>query len=226
MAVRRQQWHTPISPRVVPPPRRQRCAFFSGCQSRNVCNRPVPRDTHWVSRFWAGDGADMRSVATVAAGLIVAVSAIHAGCANDSDSSILTGGNTAPNTPAVVTVSLASSTERPARVAFISACAQAYGYAHDAAQLRATYLSYEAKRGLTNEQMSQIARDYDGAYAAIADLPSSSKSSHCSTKDGSEVRAELKRYQSGYFESKASAANEAFDTSKVWSSQADKRGGR
>jgi hypothetical protein len=172
----------------------------------------------------------MRSVATVAAGLMVAVSAIHAGCANDFDSSILTGGNTAantaPNTPMVVSAIIASPTERPARVAFISACAQAYGYAHDAAQLRATYLSYEAKRGLASEQMSQIARDYDGAYASIADLPSSSKSSYCATKDGSEVRAELKRYQSGYFESKTSAANEAFDASKLWSSQADKRGGR
>ena len=168
----------------------------------------------------------MRSVATAAAGLMVAVSAIHAGCANDVDSSILTGGNTAPSTPAMATASIVSPTERPAQVAFISACAQAYGYGHDPAQLRATYLSYEAKRGATSEQLSQIARDYDGAYASIADLGSSSKSSYCSKKDGGEVRAELKRYQSGYFETKASAANEAFDANKIWANQADKRGGR
>src|SRR5215467_4855431 len=168
----------------------------------------------------------MRSVATAAAGLMVAASAIHAGCANDVDSSILTGGNTAPSTPAMATASIVSPTERPAQVAFISACAQAYGYGHDAAQLRATYLSYEAKRGATSEQLSQIARDYDGAYASIADLGSSSKSSYCSVKEGNDVRAELKRYQSGYFESKTSASAEAFDATKVWSGQADKRGGR
>jgi len=168
----------------------------------------------------------MRGVATAAAGLMVAVSAIYAGCANDTDSSILTGGNTRPNTPAMVTATIASPAERPARVAFISACAQAYGYAHDAAQLRATFLSYEAKRGLTSEQLGQIARDYDGAYASIADLASSRKSSYCASKDGAEVRAELKRYQSGYFESKTSAADEAFDTTQFWTSQSDKGGGR
>jgi hypothetical protein len=111
-------------------------------------------------------------------------------------------------------------------VAFISACAQAYGFAHDPAQLRSTYLSYEAKHGAIGEQLSQITRDYDGAYAAIAELGSSSKSSYCSKKDGNEVRAELKRYQSGYFESRGTSSSEAFDVDKLWASQGDKRGGR
>src|SRR5215475_11184807 len=140
-------------------------------------------------RFAIGDGANMRSVATSAAGLLVALSVLHVGCANDVDTSILTGGNAAPGTPTVVTPSLASPSERPAQVAFISACAQAYGYAHDAAQLRAGYLNYEAKRGATSEQLAQIATYYDGAYAAIADLDSSRKSSHCSIKEGNDVRA-------------------------------------
>jgi hypothetical protein len=168
----------------------------------------------------------MRSVATSAAGLLVALNVLHIGCANDVDTSVLTGGNTAPGTPTVVTPSLASPSERPAQVAFISACAQAYGYAHDAAQLRAGYLNYEAKRGATTEQLAQIATYYDGAYASIADLGSSSKSSYCSKKQGNDVRAELKRYQSGYFESRTSASTEAFDSTSLWSIQADKNGGR
>lgn len=168
----------------------------------------------------------MRSAATSAAGLLVALSVFHVGCANDVDTSILTGGNTAPGTPAVMAASFSNPNERPARVAFISACAQAYGYAHDAAQLRATYLNYEAKQGATSDQLSQIAAYYDGAYASIADLGSSSKSSYCSRKEGNDVRAELKRYQSGYFESKTSASAEEFDSIKVWSGQADKRAGR
>jgi hypothetical protein len=168
----------------------------------------------------------MRNVATSTVGLLVAMSGLlHASCSNDVDTSILTGGNTAPGTPAMTIASVASPSERPARVAFISACAQAYGYAHDAAQLRIAYLSYESKRGATNEQLSQLTRDYDGAYSAIADLGSSSKSSYCSTKDGNQVRAELRRYQSGYFDSKTATSGEEFD-SKVWVNQADKRGGR
>jgi len=168
----------------------------------------------------------MRSVATSAAHLLVALSLFHVGCANDVDTSILTGGNTAPGTPAVMTASFSSPNERPARVAFISACAQAYGYAHDAAQLRAAYLSYESRHGATNDQLSRIARDYDGAYTAIADLGSSSKSTYCATTDGTAVRAELKRYQSGYFEAKTASSTEGFDATKLWAGQGDKRGGR
>src|SRR5215467_2844143 len=163
---------------------------------------------------------------TIMGSFLAAATVLHAGCSNSADSSILFGGQTGPTTGSVVTTSISGPTERPARVAFISACAQAYGYAHDAAQLRATYLDYEAKRGATTEQLSQIATYYDGAYAAIADLGSSRKSSYCSIKEGNDVRAELKRYQSGYFEGKTSASAEAFDATKVWSGQADKRGGR
>jgi len=168
----------------------------------------------------------MRSVAIRVSGLLVAVSAFHAGCANDVDSSILTGGNTAPGTPAMATASVVSPTERPTRVAFISACAQAYGFVHDAAHVRALYLSYETKRGATSEQIGQIARAYDGAYSSINDLGSSSKSSFCATKDGADVRAELKRFQAGYFDTKTSSADDGFDPSKLWVGQGDKRGGR
>jgi len=167
----------------------------------------------------------MRSLAIVAS-CLAAASILHAGCSNSADSSILFGGKTGPSTGPVATASIPSPTERPGRVAFISACAQAYGYAHDAAQLRAAYLSYESRHGATNEQLSQVARDYDGAYAAIAELESSRKSTYCATTDGTAVRAELKRYQSGYFEAKTASSTEGFDATKLWAGQGDKRGGR
>ena len=167
----------------------------------------------------------MRSLAIMASCLATA-SILHAGCSNSADSSMLFGGQTAPSTGSVATASIPSPTERPARVAFISACAQAYGYAHDPAQLKAAYLSYESRRGATNEQLSQIARDYDGSYTTIADLGSSSKSTYCATTDGAAVRAELKRYQSGYFEAKTASPSEGFDPTKLWAGQGDKRGGR
>jgi len=167
----------------------------------------------------------MRSLASVAS-CLAAASILHAGCSNSADSSILFGGKTGPSTGPVATASIPSPTERPARVAFISVCAQAYGYPHDAAQLRAAYLGYESRRGATNEQLSQIARDYDGAYTAIADLGSSSKATYCATTDGTAVRAELKRYQSGYFEARTASSPEGFDSTKLWAGQGDKRGGR
>jgi hypothetical protein len=167
----------------------------------------------------------MRSL-VIMASFLMAASVLHAGCSNSADSSILFGGQTTPSSGPVATASIPSPTERPARVAFISACAQAYGYAHDAAQLRAAYLSYESRHGATKEQLGQIARDYDGAYAAIADLGSSSKSSYCATKDGTAVGAELKRYQSGYFEAKNASSAEGFEAAKLWAGQGDKRGGR
>lgn len=171
-------------------------------------------------------GPGMRAVKTIAAGLLLGASALDAACSNGTDSSILFGGQTEPSAASMPTASIARSTERPARVAFISACAQAYGFSHDAAQLRSAYLSYESKHGLVGEPLAQITRDYDEAYAAIANLESSSKSTYCSKKDGSEVRAELKRYQSGFFEDRATSSNEGFDAGKVWASQGDKRGGR
>src|SRR5262249_1882 len=132
---------------------------------------------------------------TIMGSFLGAGTVLHAGCSNSADSSILFGGQTGPTTGSVATTSISGPTERPARVAFISACAQAYGYAHDAAQLRAAYLSYESRRGATNEQLSQIARDYDGSYTAIADLGSSSKSTYCATTDGTAVRSEPNRHQ-------------------------------
>jgi hypothetical protein len=168
----------------------------------------------------------MRVFKTIAAGLLLGGSALDTGCSNSTDSSIIFGGQTAPSTTPMPTASISSPTERPARVAFISACAQAYGLVHDVAKLRSIYLSYEAKNGAIGEKLAQITRDYDGAYATIADLGSSSKSSYCSKKDGNEVRAELKRYQSGYFEDRATSSSEGFDAAKVWANQADKRGGR
>ena len=92
--------------------------------------------------------------------------------------------------------------ERPSEVAFISRCALAYGYEHDPAKVRAAYLSYEAKRGTKPPQLSAIEKDYDATYQAIGAL-GHRQNSFCATKDGEQVRAELRRFTSGYFDSKS-----------------------
>ena len=99
-------------------------------------------------------GRDMRGLTAIALGLLLGASALHAGCADGIDSSVLTGGNIPTGSvPALITPQ-ADPTGRPAQVAFISACAKAYGIAHDAMKLRAAYLSYEARRS----GMLQVAR--------------------------------------------------------------------
>ena len=60
-----------------------------------------------------------------------------------------------------------------------------------------------SKRGAAPAQLASLEKDYDSTYRAIAEL-GHRKSSFCATKDGEEVRAELRRYTSGFFEAKPS----------------------
>jgi len=106
-----------------------------------------------------------------------------------------------PSSAPVVAVYIPEITTRTAEVAFISACAKAYGYAHDAGKLKAGYLAYESKRGATPAQISATEKSYDETYQGI-DALGARKANFCSKKDGEEVQAELRRYTSGFFEPK------------------------
>jgi hypothetical protein len=151
------------------------------------------------------------SVHWIAATLRIAVVTNAAACAACSlNSGMITGSNPAPESASQMGAAGVDISGRPAQVAFISACAQAYGYTHDPAKLRATYVSYEARRGASQAQLASIGNSYDSTYQAISDL-GSRKASYCSVKDGAELRADLKRYQSGYFEARAALPSEASD---------------
>ena len=142
-------------------------------------------------------------------------SVLHAGCADGVDSSILTGGKAPAESIPTLISPKADPAGRPAQVAFVSACANAYGFAHDPLKLKATYLSYEAKqRGMT--QLAAVEQEYDSTYGSIASLSSSRQSSYCSTKHGDVVRAELRRYQSGHFEERPTGREPAFDQRTYW----------
>ena len=133
-------------------------------------------------------------------GLLVCATALYAGCSgNGVGAGILTGTNVPPQKASAPTVFIPELTGRPEQVAFISACALAYGYAHDPVKLRAAYLGYEAKRGVTREQLAVIEKGYDSTYRAI-DVLGSRKAGYCATKDGEEVKSELRRFTSGFFE--------------------------
>jgi hypothetical protein len=125
--------------------------------------------------------------------VLISAAMVHAGCGNNGP--IISTTSNAPR----VEVFIPDIKGRAAEVAFISACAEAYGYAHDAAKVRAGYLAYESKRGTAPGQLATLEKDYDSTYRAIGEL-GHRKSSFCATKDGEEVRAELRRFTSGFFE--------------------------
>lgn len=138
--------------------------------------------------------------------LLVAATAFHTGCSGSGVGvGILTGSTPSSEKTPPTGVFIPDITGRPAEVAFISACSQAYGYAHDAAKVRAGYISYESKRGATPAQLAAIEQGYDSTYQAIAEL-GHRKANFCSAKDGEEVRAELRRFTSGFFDVKAPTA--------------------
>ena len=144
-----------------------------------------------------------RSGTLLGTGLLIVVTAFHAGCSgNGVGIGILTGSNPSPENTSPPGAFPPDLTSRPEQVAFISACALAYRFAHDPVKLRAAYLSYEAKRAVSREQLPAIEKGYDTTYQAIDALDSSRKSNYCATKDGEEVKSELRRYTSGFFDAR------------------------
>jgi hypothetical protein len=131
----------------------------------------------------------------LATGLFAGTAVLHAGCSNNG-SSILT--NNEKNNPTVSTF-IPDVSGRTEQVAFVSACALAYGFEHDSAKLRTAYLAYETKRGSTPAQLATMEKAYDSTFQAIGQL-GPRQSSFCATKDGEEVKSDLRRYTSGFFE--------------------------
>jgi hypothetical protein len=139
-------------------------------------------------------------------GLLIAAMTLLLGCSgNGVGIGILTGSNPSPEKPSPPGVFLPDLTGRPEQVAFTSACALAYGFTHDPVKLRAAYLAFESKRGAAREQLSNIEKAYDTTYQAI-EVMGARKTSYCATKDGEEVRSELRRYTSGFFEPRSPVA--------------------
>jgi hypothetical protein len=131
----------------------------------------------------------------LATGLLAGAATLHAGCSGNG-SSVLT--NNEKNNPTVSTF-IPDVSGRTEHVAFISACAIAYGFAHDTGKLRTDYLAYEAKHGTPRAQLATLEKAYDATFQAIGQL-GHRQSSFCATQDGESVRAELRRYASGLFD--------------------------
>ena len=149
----------------------------------------------------------MSRIATlIGSALLVLLTALGFGCGPNSV------GMGSPM-PTMVTnaaqTAVSQPSQRAARVAATSACAQAYGYSHDATKLRTSYLAYETQQGATRAQLADIEKSYD---AAIAEWSGRS----CSGRDSNEVVADLRRYLSGYFTERAAPPKPAFNEKGFW----------
>jgi len=112
-------------------------------------------------------------------------------------------------------VAASPAAQRAARVAATSACAQAFGIAHDAVKLRASYLAYEATQGQNRAQLVDVEKSFDETMADAR-----LKDSSCSSQDAKAIRADLRRYQAGYFAKRAEPPKPAFDGKEFWQSDA------
>jgi hypothetical protein len=130
--------------------------------------------------------------------------AISAGCASDA------GLQKTGSLPSDISPGNAA-TDRATRVATTAACAQAYGFAVDSTRLRAAYLAYETNHGTPRAQLSTIEASYDAAYqhASMA----------CPSSEAADVRADLLRYQAGYFTPRTPPPPPVFDVPTVWGMQ-------
>ncbi len=86
----------------------------------------------------------------VASALLLAGTALHAGCGN-SASGLTTGSAEAPGA-----LGNADPMARPVAVAWTSARAKRCGFYFDPAKLKINYLSYERTQGAGNEQLANI----------------------------------------------------------------------
>jgi hypothetical protein len=147
----------------------------------------------------------------VASALLALAAVLGGGCGSGSslaEASRPTLASSEPAAPAGRSV----ASGRATRVAVTSACAQAYGYPHDAVKLRASYLSFEMKQGANRAQLADIEKTYD---AATADARGR-QDSVCSGWDGDELRGDVRRYQAGNFSQRSAPANASFDQKAFW----------
>jgi hypothetical protein len=135
--------------------------------------------------------------------LVMASGALIAGC---------TGGESNIPQNALVSAAIAfdgDAMARSVRVATTAACAQSYGLAVDATKLKTNYLSYENRQGLPRAQLAAIENRYDATYQAAA--------GRC--PNGTDVKADLLRYQAGYFTPRTPPPDPPFNVKTVWDMQ-------
>lgn len=167
-----------------------------------------------------------------ACALLLAGTALHAGCGNSSAG--LTTGSTGllpADSPTAMTNE--DPMARPIGVAWTSARAKRCGFYFDPAKLKTNYLAYESKQGLAGEQFAKIEKAYDTSYRVTSEKISTD-TDYCSERKGLEIKADLERHLAGDYTPNlpkakpvascgfwgcTSSHDDPFSTKKFWTDQ-------
>ena len=167
-----------------------------------------------------------RFVQAVGSALLLAATALHAGCGGGG---ITTSAVQAADVPQGLTN--ADPMARPVAVAWTSARAKRCGFYFDPAKLKINYLSYERTQGATPEQLANLEKAYDSSFRVTTDR-ASADADYCSDSKGLAIKADLQRYLAadytpnlpppkqvancGFFGCGTNTSDEPFNTKKFW----------
>ncbi len=133
-----------------------------------------------------------RFAQAMASVLLVAGTAMHAGCGN-SASGLTTAGlpKDAPGS-----FDNEDPKSRPVAVAWTSARAKRCGFYFDPAKLKINYLAYERTHGHPPDQLAKLESTYDTTYRVITEKVSAD-AEYCSERRALEIKADLQRHLAG-----------------------------
>jgi hypothetical protein len=164
----------------------------------------------------------------LAPGLLLAATALHAGC---SGGGVTTSSVAAADSPGLITNT--DPLARPVAVAWTAARAKRCGFYFDPAKLKVNYLAYERAQGASPEQLATLEKSYDTTYKGTADRVNT-EADYCSDKKGLEIKTDLQRYLAGDYTPNlpkpkqvancgffgcgvdTTASNDPFDSKKFW----------
>ncbi len=169
-----------------------------------------------------------RFAQSVACALLLAGTALHAGCSSSANTGLTTAG-LPPDAPGGF--SNEDPKSRPVSVAWTSARAKRCGFYFDPAKLKINYLAYERTVGATPEDLARIEKMYDATFQTTSTRVSADPD-YCSDHRGLEIKADLQRHLAGdfapnlpkpkavascgFFGCAESVSNEPFSSKKFW----------
>ena len=101
--------------------------------------------------------------------LLVAGTALHAGCGNSASGGLATASTAGLPGDAPGALNNADPATRPVAVAWTAARAKRCAFYFDPAKLKINYLNYERTQGASGEQLASIEKSYDASYKTTSD---------------------------------------------------------
>ena len=132
----------------------------------------------------------------LACALLLAGTALHAGCGNSASGGLATASTAGLPGDAPGALNNADPATRPVAVAWTAARAKRCAFYFDPAKLKINYLNYERTQGAGNEQLATIEKTYDTTYKATSDRLAGD-AAYCTDRKGLDIKADLQRHLAG-----------------------------